>query len=136
MHSWMILSKRITENRRLETAAPAINTRIITRSNARVFGPEACLRKTFPSVAAIMVGGLKERRTLRKAASEALRSSMLTRSLDVRRNDSPGAKTHARATMFTRNVSILIRPVNKVNVLGVHVYDYNNATNIYGYLEL
>lgn len=54
IHSWMILSKRITENRRLDTAAPAINTRIITRSKARVFGPEACLRNAFSSVAAIM----------------------------------------------------------------------------------
>jgi hypothetical protein len=54
IHSWMMLSNRITEKRRLDTAAPAIKTRMITRSSARVFGPEACLRNAFPSVAAIM----------------------------------------------------------------------------------
>jgi hypothetical protein len=93
IHSWMMLSNRITENRRLDTAAPAIRTRMITRSSARVFGPEACLRNAFPSVAAIMGVVGQGKKTLRKAASEALRSSMLTRSLDVRRNDSPTAKT-------------------------------------------
>jgi hypothetical protein len=42
LHSWMMLSKRITENRRLATAAPAIRHRMMTRSRPRVFRPLTC----------------------------------------------------------------------------------------------
>jgi hypothetical protein len=50
-----MLSKRITENRRLLTAAPAIKHRMTTRSKPRVFRPVACLRNC-PSSAAIFAG--------------------------------------------------------------------------------
>jgi hypothetical protein len=51
----MMLSKRITENRRLLTAAPAIKHRIMTLSSPRVLGPLACFRNWL-SCAAAMVG--------------------------------------------------------------------------------
>ena len=50
-----MLSKRITENRRLLTAAPAIKQRMMTRSRPRVLRPLACFRN-WPSCAAAMVG--------------------------------------------------------------------------------
>lgn len=48
-----MLSKRITENKRLLTAAPAIKQRIITRSRPRVFRPVACFKNWLSSAAAI-----------------------------------------------------------------------------------
>jgi hypothetical protein len=53
-HSWMMLSKRITENRRLLTAAPAIKQRIMTRSSPRVLGPLACFRNWLSCAAAML----------------------------------------------------------------------------------
>jgi hypothetical protein len=69
----MMLSKRITENRRLLTAAPAIKHRMITRSKPRVFGPLACFRNEL-SCAAAMVKKKGERKRdvdVRKAASRS-----------------------------------------------------------------
>lgn len=57
-----MLSKRITENRRLLTAAPAIKHRIITRSKPRVFRPVACLRNCPSSAAAAMFAGEREKK--------------------------------------------------------------------------
>ena len=58
-HSWMMLSKRITENRRLDTAAPAIRHRMTTRSRPRVFRPLTCFMNWSDSSAAILgrIGG-------------------------------------------------------------------------------
>ena len=50
----MMLSKRITENRRLDTAAPAIRHRMITRSRPRVFRPLTCFMNWSDSSAAIL----------------------------------------------------------------------------------
>lgn len=50
----MILSKRMTENRRLDTAAPAIRHRMITRSMPRVFRLFACFKNWLSSAEAIL----------------------------------------------------------------------------------
>ena len=52
-----MLSNRITENRRLLTAAPAMRHRIITRSRPRVLRPVACLRNCPSSTATAMFAG-------------------------------------------------------------------------------
>jgi hypothetical protein len=74
-----MLSKRITENRRLLTAAAAMRHRIITRSKPRVLRPVACLRSCPSSTAAAMFAGeVKEGEVVgRKAASRNFSRAMV-----------------------------------------------------------
>lgn len=53
-HSWMMLSKRMTLKRRLETAAAAIVARMMMRSMPRVFRPVAPSKKLVSAAAAMV----------------------------------------------------------------------------------
>lgn len=53
-HSWMMLSKRMTLKRRLDTAAAAMVARMMMRSMPRVFRPVAPSKKLVSAAAAMV----------------------------------------------------------------------------------